>query len=586
MARAEQLFEEIRQRGARQAGRLVAICLGIQILLAITSILLEGALLRRGTLAISLNVVGLIALGVRAGARWTPFLAAASLTLSPDLLSTSVTTAYEPEAIATLTVLLFYRDWRVIACGAVTLLLGAAAWAHLGLVSTIWILVFVPLLVGVARLRAREREEAAVREATLEHTAREVQHKVDVRSRAFKAQSERYKALVENTEAVPFEYDLVRGKMTYVAPQAERMFGASLENIKQPGFFASVTHPDDVPTTREALRRFARGERASSEPIDSRVLTTDGIVHVRTFLSAFGDTTVTGFCLDITRQMFLEQELRQAQKLESIGRLSAGIAHEINTPVQYVNDSLVFIGEGIEELLEFVRVLHEQPAGSVESARALAKAEAALDLEYLRAELPAAVARASDGSARIAAIVKSMKIFAHSEHHTTSAFDLRQAIESMLTIASSEYRLVADVETRFEDVPLVMCHGGEISQVILNLVVNAGHAIAEVMGDSPNRGLIRVRLWRDHDDAIVSIRDSGPGMTPEVQQRMFDPFFTTKAVGKGSGQGLSVARTLVEKHHGKLTCESILGEGATFHVRLPIHDRPAARVGACPKSIA
>jgi len=249
-----------------------------------------------------------------------------------------------------------------------------------------------------------------------------------------------------------------------------------------------------------------------------------------------------------------ELELRQAQKLEAIGRLAAGVAHEINTPMQFIGDSLTFVADGVGELLA------DQPA----------------DREYLRQHLPGALALASDGVRRVAAIVQSMKQFAHPGQDGTRAVDLNRAIRDTLTITRHEYKLVADIELALADVPVVHCNGGEINQVLLNLVVNAAQAIGLAVGSSGRRGVIRVTTTRDGDEVVIAVTDTGVGIPAEARARVFDPFFTTKPVGQGSGQGLAIARAAVERHGGAITFTSEVGRGTTFVVRLPIDSAPAA----------
>jgi len=191
-------------------------------------------------------------------------------------------------------------------------------------------------------------------------------------------------------------------------------------------------------------------------------------------------------------------------------------------------------------------------------------------LPYLVARLPMAIERALAGLSRITAIVRSMKVFAHPDQRQMEPVDLNQAVQSTLTVASNEYKYVAELETEFGELPQVTCHAGEINQAVLNLVINAAHAIAD-HAKHGEKGLIRVRTRRDGDSAVIAISDTGGGIPDSIQDRVFDPFFTTKEVGRGTGQGLSVARSvIVEKHRGQLSFESQRGQGTTFEIRLPL----------------
>jgi signal transduction histidine kinase len=185
--------------------------------------------------------------------------------------------------------------------------------------------------------------------------------------------------------------------------------------------------------------------------------------------------------------------------------------------------------------------------------------------------MPTAVERALEGLERVASIVRSMKEFSHPNQGAMSSSDLNAGIRSTLTVARHEYKYVADVETRLEDLPPVVCNIGEFNQTFLNILVNAAHAIEAAVAGTGRRGLITISTRRDGDSVLISIQDTGGGIPEAIQDSIFDPFFTTKEVGKGTGQGLAIARTvIVDKHHGSLTFESVPGVGTTFMIRLPL----------------
>jgi PAS domain S-box-containing protein len=262
----------------------------------------------------------------------------------------------------------------------------------------------------------------------------------------------------------------------------------------------------------------------------------------------------------------LEDNLRSAQKLEAIGQLAAGIAHEINTPTQYVGDNLRFLKESFGELDTILAQL--VLAGGEPASKLLAEA----DFDYLKEEIPRALAQSLEGVDRVAKIVRAMKEFSHPAREKT-ATDLNRAIQSTITVASNEWKYVAEIEMDLDaNLPAVHCSPAEFNQVVLNMVVNAAHAIADVVGDGgKGKGKITVRTRPDGEWAVVEIKDSGSGMPPHVQQRIFDPFFTTKEVGKGTGQGLAIAHNvIVDKHGGTIKVTSAPGAGTTFTIRLPI----------------
>jgi two-component system, NtrC family, sensor kinase len=274
-----------------------------------------------------------------------------------------------------------------------------------------------------------------------------------------------------------------------------------------------------------------------------------------------------------------QAELVQAQKLESVGRLASGIAHEINTPVQFVSDNVYFVRQSLCDVFGILarhrRLRAQAPSDEAQRQELaeLGRAAEEVDLDYLLENIPRALERCTDGLERVATIVRSMKEFAHPSQKQKTLADLNQALASTLIIAKNEYKYVADVETDYGELPLVLCHPGELNQVFLNLIVNAAHAIGSAVDGAGRRGTIRVVTRLDDDVVRVSISDDGTGIPASIRDHVFDPFFTTKDVGKGTGQGLSIARSVVvDKHGGALTFESESGRGTTFHIRLPLRE--------------
>ena len=280
---------------------------------------------------------------------------------------------------------------------------------------------------------------------------------------------------------------------------------------------------------------------------------------------------------EMQRREQMEAELRVSQKLEAIGQLAAGIAHEINTPIQYVGDSVDFLRDSFTDLSDLlaaarrlVDALEAQGLATPEVA-AFRAAEEKHDAGFILEEAPPALDRARDGIERVAKIVCAMKDFSHPGQTEMSYADLGRAIEATMTVARNEYKYVADVVLEIGESPQVRCLIGELTQVFLNLVVNAAHAIAEKVGDSGERGTITVSTRVDGDEICVTVRDTGTGIPESHRSRIFDPFFTTKEVGKGTGQGLALAHnTVVVRHRGRITLDSVMGEGSAFHVWLPV----------------
>ncbi len=276
----------------------------------------------------------------------------------------------------------------------------------------------------------------------------------------------------------------------------------------------------------------------------------------------------------------LEASLRLAQKLEAVGQMASGIAHEIGTPVQFISDSVTFLQDAFRRQAALLRlctralerVTDTLPAGEAAEVRAeIARAEDTADLLYLQEEVPRAFAHTFDGTARVASIVKAMRQLAHPERGAQAPADINQGIRNMLEITRNEYRYIADTETDLADLPPVVSHMGDLNQVLLNLIVNAAHAIGKVVDETGERGCIRIRSFRDGADVVVSVADNGCGIADDSRDRVFDPFFTTKEMGKGTGQGLAIARSIVvDRHQGTLTFDSEIGRGTTFYMRIPI----------------
>jgi PAS domain S-box-containing protein len=282
---------------------------------------------------------------------------------------------------------------------------------------------------------------------------------------------------------------------------------------------------------------------------------------------------------DITEHKLLQAQLGQAQKLESIGQLAAGIAHEINTPTQYVGDNCRFLQEAFKDVAGIVDKYRELLAAcqtsnvTRERLSSIELAAKTVDLEYLIGEIPNAIQQALDGNQRVAKIVQSMKEFAHPGTSDKSAADLNRAIETTLNVTRNEWKYVAELDLDLDpELPLVPVFLDEFNQVILNMVVNATHAIMAALGpDGESKGRITIRTCHSKEFAEVQITDTGTGIPPTVLPRIFDPFFTTKEVGKGTGQGLAISHSVVvKKHGGSIHVETGVGKGTTFIVRLPL----------------
>lgn len=273
----------------------------------------------------------------------------------------------------------------------------------------------------------------------------------------------------------------------------------------------------------------------------------------------------------------LQLQLAQSQKLESVGQLAAGVAHEINTPTQYVGDNLQFLKESFDELIAvtdgYFELLKKGPAEGVDLAAEADRRREDGEYEYLVEEVPSAIDQAIEGIRQIAQIVSAMKAFCHPGSQEVAPVDLNAALENTISVARNEWKYVSKVALDLDrDLPPVPCSENELKQVFVNIIVNAAHAIEEHRGRHPQElGEIIVRTRVVGRDAEVSISDNGPGIPDDVAARIFDPFFTTKAVGKGTGQGLAIARSIVvDKHAGRIEVRRSAAGGAEFAIRLPL----------------
>ena len=338
----------------------------------------------------------------------------------------------------------------------------------------------------------------------------------------------------------------------------------------------SMLHPDDLAPTIALMRQ--RSDVAGDFRAEYRMRAKDGSwrwIHCcgRTDTGARNnEKRMAGVHLDVTERKEAEMRLHSAERLESVGKLAAGVAHEINTPVQFVSDSIYFVRDGLYELLaliERLRSIATRDQCNVNSVAALSA-----HLPYLVENLPKALERSLDGLKRVSEIVSSMRELAHPDRLEMSDIDVNHVIRNALVVARSEYKYVAEIETDLTPLPPIRCHAGELNQVILNLVVNASHAIAEAVGGSERKGTIKVSSRVDGDAVLISICDTGVGIPENIRHRIFEPFFTTKEVGRGTGQGLAISHNIIVKRHGgSIDFESTLGQGTVFHVRLPCDSR-------------
>ena len=276
----------------------------------------------------------------------------------------------------------------------------------------------------------------------------------------------------------------------------------------------------------------------------------------------------------------LQMQLFHSEKLASVGQLSAGIAHEINTPIQYVGDNMHFLDDMFKEIVLIMGKLNsivntaEGGVIPLNDIKQLKQELSDIDVDYLCSEIPTAIEQSLEGISHVSMIVRAMREFSHPGAKEKTSIDINQAINTTVTVARNEWKYVADISLELQsEIPPVSCYPNELNQVLLNLIINASHAIEQKIkdGNENEKGRIIIRTRSLDDRVEIQIEDSGAGIPDEIQNKIYDPFFTTKVVGKGTGQGLSVAyANIVDKHKGQITFNTKQGEGTTFILSIPM----------------
>ena len=372
------------------------------------------------------------------------------------------------------------------------------------------------------------------------------------------ASAARFRTLVQNSGDLTLVVDDA-GRISFVSPASRSVLGMAEEDLAGTEVM-DLVHPDERHRVEAAL---LRPTATTKSLVECRMRHADHTwrgVDV-TVVDLRADATVGGVVLhirDVTDRRRLETDLRQAQKLESVGQLAAGVAHEINTPIQFIANNLQFLLVAFGDLQRIVARLDPSDA------------QVANALELLD-EVPVAIKETLAGTTRGTEIVRAMKAFSHSGGEAMAPADINEAVRTTLVVAHNEVKYVANVTLDLAEMPLVTCHIGDINQVLLNLIVNAAHAIGDVSRRTGKKGRITIRTSVAGDDAVIEIADTGPGIPVGIADRVFEPFFTTKEVGVGTGQGLALAYTVIhDRHRGNISFASDAMSGTTFTLRIPI----------------
>lgn len=395
--------------------------------------------------------------------------------------------------------------------------------------------------------------------------------------------------LINSIDGIFWMTDMLTGKRLYVSPQVEKIMGFTPEQWNN--------RPDeaDLEVNLEGKQDVALGlmsltaKNPSMDVVHQELNIKGEPVWLRSIMTAEIEKGVLkrlwGASFDISEGKILaeqnkniEQQLGQAQKLEAVGQLAAGIAHEINTPTQFITDNVNFIKDSQADFQKIIQA-YEKLFNSAESegfcldfVQHIKSVIEEVDYDYLKEEVPTAIDQSLEGLSRVANIVGAMKEFSHPGSTEKQSVDINRGIRNTAIVASNEWKYNADIEYKLsENMPFVSCLPGELNQVVLNIIVNASHAIAEKEGDSGEKGKITISTKLNESYVEIAISDTGNGMPESVKEKIFDPFFTTKGVGKGTGQGLSIAYSvIVDKHQGSIVVDSVVGEGTTFVIRIPI----------------
>ncbi len=441
----------------------------------------------------------------------------------------------------------------------------------------------IPILFSASVMKNNEDEIQGIICLGLNITRRKAMEK------AMTLSEEKYRSILETIDQGYYEMDL-SGNLVFVNDSMCKLLGYSEAELAGMNFHA-YTDEDNWGKILSVLNRIdAKGTSVKGEVWE--LIRKDKVRRkVGVSITALRDSSdqpigYRGVASDITDRLILEDQLVQSQKLESIGQLAAGISHEINTPIQYVGDNLFFLKESFtsintlmdsyENLCKSLKnkddnnaIVHEIEIKNHES-----------DVAFLKEEIPLALDQSIEGVDRVSTIVQAMKTFSHPGIEKPTQLNINAAILSAVTVSRNVWKYVADVETQLaDDLPPIYCYAGELNQVILNIIINAAHAVEALIGDDhQKKGKITITSRTEGKWIEIRIQDTGTGIPENIRSRIFDPFFTTKDVGQGTGQGLSIAHSvIVTKHGGTIRFETETGKGTTFIIQLPAEGIPTGQ---------
>ncbi len=410
----------------------------------------------------------------------------------------------------------------------------------------------------------------------------EINQETEILSRKIE---DRYRAFFEKIGQAYFEIDKA-GNFLFFNDHLCEMLGCKKDELLGKNLMQFLDR-EDSGRVKSAFREIFETDKPKSGFV-FKIVRKDGIkrlIGTSMCLNLDISNCKTGFKViarDISERKSDEDQLNQTRRLESIGQLAAGIAHEINTPIQYISDNMQFLKDSLKDVLyllnKSVSVVQAVKTDSI-SQTSINEIEHIIkdtDSDYLISEIPRAIEQSIAGLLRVSEIVSAMKQFCHPGMEEKQPADINKAVKNIITVTRNEWKYVADMVTDLDEtLPPIPCHPGEINQVMLNLIINAVHAIKDVLNKKQNtKGTIKVSTNHDDSWAEICISDTGTGIPKEIRPKIFDPFFTTKEVGKGTGQGLAISHSIVVNNHGgRLEFETEVGKGTTMIVRLPLRGK-------------
>jgi two-component system, NtrC family, sensor kinase len=479
-------------------------------------------------------------------------------------------------------------DVQVVVCSAYSDYSWAEIMVKLGQTDRLVILRKPFDNIEVLQLAHALTEKWNLRREVMRHVA-QLENIVAERTQRLRESREVFQLILENTHDLISVLD-EQGRHVYASPSHRKVLGSDPEALMG-RCVLDRAHPEDVFRVQELLDRTRVTERLHGATFTCRLKHEDGSWRTLEYgLGAVHDARGefiyhVAVARDITVRQEEEMKLRLAQKLESMGLLAAGIAHEINTPTQYITDNARFLTTAfaqVQQALAAYRNLAQRAkAAGVLSAEvaAVETAERENELSYYEQEVPRTLEQSLQGLERVSKIVRALKEFSHPGSPLRTPFDVNRAIENAATVCRNEWKYVAELVTDFDpSLPLVPCLADEINQAILNLIINAAHAIADALPKgSAQKGCITLSTRVDGEWAVIAVGDTGTGIPEAIRERIFEPFFTTKPLGKGTGQGLAIVRSVVVgKHQGQVSFETAMGKGTTFTLRLPLKTPPTS----------